>query len=111
MATKKIALRQPSTQQKFKQQCSQRDAGLLFCCMDVLQIEAGARRAAALSRARGHLHVMSEEAGSRARSDRRIRGHALGRVVAVLPELRNVDNDWSIAEVSSSAALQLRERF
>ena len=70
-----------------------------------------ARRAAALSRARWYLHVTSEEAGLRARSDRRIRGHALGRVAAVLPELRNADDDWSIAEVSSSAALQLREHF
>jgi len=72
MAMEKIAAATLYTA-KFKQQCSQRDAGLLFCGMDVLQIEAGARRAAALSRVRGYLHVTSEEAGLRARSDRQVR--------------------------------------
>jgi hypothetical protein len=36
--------------------------------------------------------------GVRLRSYWRIRRHALGRVVAVLPELGNADNDRSVAE-------------
>jgi hypothetical protein len=32
-------------------------------------------------------------------------------MVAVLPELRNADDDRRFAEVPSSAALQQRERF
>ena len=110
MAMEKIAAATLYTA-KFKQQCSQRDAGLLFSAWMCCKSKLARDEPLPLSRVRGYLHVMSEEAGLRARSDRRIRGHALGPVVAVLPELRNADNDWSIAEVSSSAALQQRERL
>jgi hypothetical protein len=35
----KVAPIAPSRSEKSKQQCSQCDAGLLFCCMDMLQID------------------------------------------------------------------------
>jgi hypothetical protein len=35
----KTAPAAPPSSEKSKQQCSHRDAGLLFCCMDMLQID------------------------------------------------------------------------